>query len=122
MKSLLSLVYAARAVAVLVFLLSPKTATTMLIFAAVMGLTYLSTVPPTAGLVAKFFGPANMNLEPGRLQHQLPSRSGKAQQQFAKTNNTCGHLVSHAGCHGRSTPPRPQAWPGSRIRRLPASR
>jgi predicted MFS family arabinose efflux permease len=29
-------------------------------FAAVMGLTYLSTVPPTAGLVAKFFGPANM--------------------------------------------------------------
>ena len=29
-------------------------------FAAVMGLTFLSTVPPTAGLVAKFFGPANM--------------------------------------------------------------
>jgi predicted MFS family arabinose efflux permease len=25
-----------------------------------MGLTFLSTVPPTAGLVAKFFGPANM--------------------------------------------------------------
>jgi hypothetical protein len=29
----------------------------VLVFAAVMGLTYLSTVPPTAGLVAKFFGP-----------------------------------------------------------------
>jgi len=25
-----------------------------------MGLTFLSTVPPTAGLVAKLFGPANM--------------------------------------------------------------
>ena len=32
----------------------------VLMFAAVMGLTFLSTVPPTAGLVAKFFGPANM--------------------------------------------------------------
>jgi MFS family permease len=60
MKSLLSLVYAARAVAVMVFLLAPKTGPVMLIFAAVMGLTFLSTVPPTAGLVAKFFGTANM--------------------------------------------------------------
>ncbi len=32
----------------------------MLIFAAFMGLTYLSTVPPTAGLVAKLFGTGNM--------------------------------------------------------------
>ena len=60
MKSLLSLVYASRAVAVIVFLLAPKTGTVVLVFAAVMGLTFLSTVPPTAGLVAKFFGPANM--------------------------------------------------------------
>ena len=60
MKSLLSLVYAARAAAVVVFLLAPKTGPVMLIFAAVMGLTFLSTVPPTAGLVAKFFGAANM--------------------------------------------------------------
>ena len=60
MKTLLSLIYAARALAVLVFLLSPKTGPVVLIFSAVMGLTFLSTVPPTAGLVAKFFGPANM--------------------------------------------------------------
>ncbi len=60
MKSLLSLVYAARAVAVVLFLLAPKTGPVMLVFAAVMGLTFLSTVPPTAGLVAKFFGTANM--------------------------------------------------------------
>jgi predicted MFS family arabinose efflux permease len=60
MKSLLSLVYATRALAVLVFLLAPKTGPVVLVFAAVMGLTFLSTVPPTAGLVAKFFGPANM--------------------------------------------------------------
>jgi len=59
-KSLLSLIYAVRGLAVLVFLLAPKTGTVVLVFAAVMGLTYLSTVPPTAGLVAKFFGPTHM--------------------------------------------------------------
>jgi predicted MFS family arabinose efflux permease len=73
MKSLLSLVYATRAFAVIVFLLAPKTGPVMLVFAAVMGLTFLSTVPPTAGLVAKFFGPANMATLFGivMLTHQL---------------------------------------------------
>ena len=60
MKSLLSLVYATRGLAVVLFLLAPKTGAVVLIFAAVMGVTFLSTVPPTAGLVAKFFGTANM--------------------------------------------------------------
>lgn len=73
MKSLLSLVYATRGVAVLLFVLAPKTPAVMLVFAAVMGLTFLSTVPPTAGLVAKFFGPANMATLFGivMLAHQL---------------------------------------------------
>ncbi len=73
MKSLLSLVYGARGVAVLVFLLAPKTGPVVLLFAAVMGLTFLSTVPPTAGLVLKFFGPANMATLFGvvMLTHQL---------------------------------------------------
>ena len=60
MKSLLSMLYATRGLAVWCFLLAPKTGTVVLVFAAVMGVTFLSTVPPTAGLVAKFFGPANM--------------------------------------------------------------
>lgn len=73
MKSLLSLVYAARALAVVVFLLAPKTGTVVLIFAAVMGLTFLSTVPPTAGLVAKLFGTGNMAMLFGvvMLTHQI---------------------------------------------------
>jgi predicted MFS family arabinose efflux permease len=72
-KSLLSLIYAARAVAVLAFLFAPKTGPVVLLFAAVMGLTYLSTVPPTAGLVAKFFGPAHMATLFGlvMLSHQV---------------------------------------------------
>ncbi len=73
MKSLLSLLYATRALAVLAFLLAPKTGAVMLVFAAVMGLTFLSTVPPTAGLVAKFFGTANMATLFGvvMLAHQI---------------------------------------------------
>ena len=72
-KSLLSLIYAVRGLAVAAFLFAPKTGTTVLVFAAVMGLTYLSTVPPTAGLVAKFFGPANMATLFGlvMLTHQI---------------------------------------------------
>jgi predicted MFS family arabinose efflux permease len=60
MKHLLVAIYLLRALAVLLFVLAPKTPTVMLVFAAVMGLTFLSTVPPTAGLVARFFGPAHM--------------------------------------------------------------
>ena len=60
MKRLLTLIYASRALAVLLFVLAPKNTAVMLAFAAVMGLTFLSTVPPTAGLVARFFGPAHM--------------------------------------------------------------
>lgn len=73
MKSLLSLVYATRGIAVLVFLLAPKTTVVILVFAAVMGVTFLSTVPPTAGLVAKMFGPANMAMLFGivMLAHQV---------------------------------------------------
>ncbi|HJV95860.1 MAG TPA: MFS transporter [Albitalea sp.] len=73
MKSLLSLVYATRGIAVLAFMLAPKTPAVMLTFAAVIGVTYLSTVPPTAGLVAKFFGTANMATLFGivMLAHQL---------------------------------------------------
>ena len=73
MKSLLSLLYATRGLAVLVFLFAPKTPTVVLIFAAVMGVTFLSTVPPTVGLVAKMFGTANMAMLFGivMLAHQI---------------------------------------------------
>ena len=56
MKSVLSLLYAARAAAVLAFVFAPKTTATFLVFAIVLGVTYLSTVPPTVGLVGKLHG------------------------------------------------------------------
>ena len=56
MKFLLFGLYFSRAVAVLVFMASPKTVLTFYVFALVLGLTWLATVPPTAGLVGKLFG------------------------------------------------------------------
>jgi len=56
MKWLLFYVYLTRAVAIGVYLMMPRTPVTFYAFAAVLGLTWLSTVPPTAGLVGKLFG------------------------------------------------------------------
>jgi MFS family permease len=56
MKWLLFHVYLTRAVAIGIYLLMPRTPLTFYVFAAVLGLTWLSTVPPTAGLVGKLFG------------------------------------------------------------------
>jgi len=56
MKWLLFWTYLSRAVAIAIYLAAPKTALTFYVFAAVLGFTWLSTVPPTAGLVGKLFG------------------------------------------------------------------
>jgi MFS family permease len=56
MKLLLFWMYFSRAAAVAVYLAAPKTALTFYVFAMVLGFTWLSTVPPTAGLVGKLFG------------------------------------------------------------------
>jgi predicted MFS family arabinose efflux permease len=56
MKLTLAGIYAARAAIILVFFYSPKTELAFFLFAAGIGFTYLSTVPPTVGLVAKLHG------------------------------------------------------------------
>lgn len=57
MKYLLAWIYAARAVIVVGYLLMPKTALNVYLFAGALGFTWLATVPPTSGLVGKLFGP-----------------------------------------------------------------
>lgn len=56
MKYLLAAMYASRAVLVVIYLFSPPTPLTFYLFAAGLGVTWLATVPPTAGLVGKLFG------------------------------------------------------------------
>lgn len=56
MKYLLVWIYGIRAVAIALYLMAPHTALTFYLFAAVLGVSWLATVPPTAGLVGKLFG------------------------------------------------------------------
>jgi predicted MFS family arabinose efflux permease len=56
----LSLIYFSRAVAIALFILLPASPASVLLFSAAMGLLWLSTVPPTSGLVAIMFGPRYM--------------------------------------------------------------
>jgi MFS family permease len=55
-RELLVIIYAARGVVMAVFMALPKTTESVLVFAALMGILWLSTVPPTVALVARNFG------------------------------------------------------------------
>ena len=55
-KYILFWMYLSRTVLILIYLAAPKTAMTFYIFAIGLGLTWLATVPPTAGVVGKLFG------------------------------------------------------------------
>lgn len=59
-KYLLSIIYATRAVVIALFVLMPISTASVLVFSAAIGLLWLSTVPPTSGLVAHIFGPRYM--------------------------------------------------------------
>ena len=56
MKYLLALIYASRAAIVGSYVVMPKTALNVYMFAGALGFTWLATVPPTSGLVGKLFG------------------------------------------------------------------
>jgi predicted MFS family arabinose efflux permease len=73
MKYILFWMYATRAVAIAIYLAAPKTPLTFYVFAAVLGLTWLATVPPTAGLVGKLFGTRHLATLFGLtlLSHQI---------------------------------------------------
>jgi len=55
-RYILSLLYFARAMSIVAFISFPITALSAIVFGAAMGLTWLSTVPPTSALVALMFG------------------------------------------------------------------
>ncbi len=59
-RYLLSALYFGRAVLFTVFVLTPLTEITVLLFGVTMGLLWLSTVPVTSALVAQIFGPQYM--------------------------------------------------------------
>ncbi len=77
-RRLLSLLYLLRAIVVTLFLVLPQSSLSVYIFAVVMGLLWLSTVPLTSGLVAVMFGPRYMATLFGIVffSHQLGSFLG----------------------------------------------
>ena len=74
----LAYIYIARSVAVTAFLLLPQSPLSVIVFAIVMGLLWLSTVPPTNALVAIMFGTRHLGLLGGIvfLSHQVGSFLG----------------------------------------------
>jgi Arabinose efflux permease len=74
----LAFIYVARSVAVTLFLILPQTPSSVVVFAIVMGLLWLSTVPPTNGLVAIMFGTRHLGMLGGIvfLNHQIGSFLG----------------------------------------------
>ncbi|WP_373235434.1 MFS transporter [Cohaesibacter celericrescens] len=56
LRYMLSFIYLSRAVVITIFIILPISVPSILAFSAAMGLLWLSTVPPTQGLVTKMFG------------------------------------------------------------------
>ena len=77
-RLLLSGIYIMRSVAITLFLLFPLSATTTYVFAAVMGVLWLSTVPLTNAIVAQIFGVKYLTMLSGVVffSHQLGSFCG----------------------------------------------
>ena len=77
-KNILTFIYFARAVVITVFIAAPLTPMSVYVFASVMGLLWLSTVPPTNAAVAQIFGVAHLSMLGGFVffSHQIGSFLG----------------------------------------------
>jgi predicted MFS family arabinose efflux permease len=77
-RHILSAIYLLRSVAIVVFISLPLTPWSVYVFSALMGVLWLSTVPPTNALVAQIFGVQYMSMLSGFvfLSHQLGSFLG----------------------------------------------
>jgi MFS family permease len=77
-RILLAAIYLARSLAILAFIAAPASLTSVLVFSAVIGFLWLSTVPPTQQLVAVMFGTRYMATLFGFVffSHQLGSFAG----------------------------------------------
>ncbi len=77
-RHILATIYLLRAVAIVLFITLPLTPLSVYVFSAVMGLLWLSTVPPTNAIVAQIFGVQYMSMLGGFvfLAHQIGSVLG----------------------------------------------
>ncbi|RMX16017.1 MFS transporter [Vandammella animalimorsus] len=77
-RRILAFIYFARSVVISVFLLAPLSSASVYLFSTVMGLLWLSTVPPTNATVAQIFGVRHLSMLGGVVffSHQVGSFMG----------------------------------------------
>ncbi len=77
-RKILAFIYFSRAIVIALFLAFPVTPLSVYLFASVMGLLWLSTVPPTNAAVAQIFGVAHLSMLGGFVffSHQIGSFLG----------------------------------------------
>jgi predicted MFS family arabinose efflux permease len=77
-KVILSSIYALRSLAIVIFLAVPLTPWSVYIFSSVMGVLWLSTVPPTNAVIAQIFGVQYLSMLGGFVffSHQIGSFLG----------------------------------------------
>jgi len=77
-KNILAGIYFSRAVVISIFIAAPLSPVSVYLFAAVMGVLWLSTVPPTNAAVAQIFGIQHLSMLSGFIffSHQIGSFMG----------------------------------------------
>jgi MFS family permease len=77
-KNILAFIYLARAVVIALFIAAPLSPASVYIFSSLMGLLWLSTVPPTNAVVAQIFGIQHLSMLSGFVffSHQIGSFMG----------------------------------------------
>lgn len=77
-RKILAAIYLGRSLAIAAFLWAPLSPMSVYIFSAVMGMLWLSTVPPTNATIAQIFGVAHLSMLGGFVffSHQIGSFMG----------------------------------------------
>lgn len=105
-QTMLSWIYLLRALIIAIFIVLPPTIYSVIFFSIGIGALWLSTVPPTSGMVAVMFGTRYMALLYGVvfLSHQLGSFSGvflggylyEQSEAFEIISSFCGQYLGFA--------------------------
>ena len=77
-RKILAFIYLSRAVVITVFIAAPLSPASVYIFSSLMGLLWLSTIPPTNAAVAQIFGVQHLSMLGGFIffSHQIGSFMG----------------------------------------------
>ncbi|HXE50145.1 MAG TPA: MFS transporter, partial [Ramlibacter sp.] len=77
-RKILAFIYLSRSAAIALFLWAPLSPLSVYIFSSVMGLLWLSTVPPTNSIIAEIFGVSHLSMLGGFVffSHQIGSFLG----------------------------------------------